>query len=403
MLTRIFRNPVFRERDFCLLSIASAFNTLGRSGEQVIFGLLVFQFANSSTWVGLALALYFSPALFLSIPAGALADWKDRRYLLRFFETAIVVIFIFTGALLALDSIELWSLLLLIFASGSLRTMQYPLRSSYAYDLIGAEEIVSGLGALNLIMRFGQLIGALIVGSAAQHFGPETAYFLIAFAHLCALVLLMPLRSAGRAFVRDTASLRQNIAEYLREIRHNRTLLMLMLITACVEILGFSFMTVLPELANNRLDAGAEGLGMMHAAWATGGIVAGIFWGGSENFRARGIAYLTVIYGLGLALLMLAYAPTLILVLIVLVIVATMTASSDILSQSLVQLSVKDRLRGRAMGAWNLAIGSAPLGHLEIGGLAAAFGVSLALTANGAALLCIALTVTIAMPGLRRL
>ena len=178
---------------------------------------------------------------------------------------------------------------------------------------------------------------------------------------------------------------------------------MLMLITAAVEMLGFSFTTILPELANGRLDVGAEGLGLMHAATATGGIIASLIWGSSNNFRARGKAYLAIIYGFGLALLMLAYASSLTMVLPVLVIVAMMMSSSDILSQSLMQLSVEDRLRGRAMGAWSLAIGSAPLGHLEIGAVSAALGLSLALSVNATALLCIALIVTIVVPGLRRL
>jgi hypothetical protein len=69
----------------------------------------------------------------------------------------------------------------------------------------------------------------------------------------------------------------------------------------------------------------------------------------------------------------------------------------------MMQLSVPDRLRGRAMGAWVFAIGSAPLGHLAMGALAASVGVGTALGINGAALLLIGALVTITAPGLRKL
>ncbi|MGI9336511.1 MAG: hypothetical protein ACR2RL_25445, partial [Gammaproteobacteria bacterium] len=78
-------------------------------------------------------------------------------------------------------------------------------------------------------------------------------------------------------------------------------------------------------------------------------------------------------------------------------------ASIDVLSQSMMQLCVADRLRGRAMGAWVFAVGTAPVGHLETGALVTAFGVSMALGINGACLLAIALAATMAAPRLRRL
>jgi hypothetical protein len=84
-------------------------------------------------------------------------------------------------------------------------------------------------------------------------------------------------------------------------------------------------------------------------------------------------------------------------------VVAALASASDILTQSMMQLSVPDRLRGRAMGAWVFAIGSAPLGHLAMGALAASVGVGTALGINGAALLLIGALVTITAPGLRKL
>ena len=79
-----------------------------------------------------------------------------------------------------------------------------------------------------------------------------------------------------------------------------------------------------------------------------------------------------------------------------------MAAASDILTQSMMQLSVPNKLRGRAMGAWVLAIGFAPIGHLEMGLLALSFGIQNALMINGGLLVCLGIIVTLAVPRLRK-
>jgi hypothetical protein len=83
--------------------------------------------------------------------------------------------------------------------------------------------------------------------------------------------------------------------------------------------------------------------------------------------------------------------------------VAGLVTASDVLSQSMMQLSVPNHLRGRAMGFWVFAIGSAPLGHLEMGALAATLGADGALLVNGAMLICVGILAAVAVPRLRKL
>jgi hypothetical protein len=90
-------------------------------------------------------------------------------------------------------------------------------------------------------------------------------------------------------------------------------------------------------------------------------------------------------------------------VLLVLVAANAGGALADLLAQSLLQLGVPAHLRGRAGGAWVVAIGLAPLGQLQIGGLASLFGVSVALGASGLALAGLATATALLFPRLRRL
>ena len=94
---------------------------------------------------------------------------------------------------------------------------------------------------------------------------------------------------------------------------------------------------------------------------------------------------------------------TFLLALMAIMLISGMATLSDVLSQSMIQISVPNELRGRAMGAWVFAVGTAPIGQLQIGGLASAMGVAFALTTNGVLLIVLAVGCFSLVPRLRRL
>ncbi len=80
-----------------------------------------------------------------------------------------------------------------------------------------------------------------------------------------------------------------------------------------------------------------------------------------------------------------------------------MAAASDVLHQSLLQLSVPNQQRGRAMGSWIVGIGSAPWGQLQIGYISGITDSRVALLINGGALVIVAMVMGLVLPRLRRL
>ena len=182
--------------------------------------------------------------------------------------------------------------------------------------------------------------------------------------------------------------------------------MVLMMLTAGAEVLGFSHQTLLPSLARDVLHVGPEGLGAMNAARSIGGIL-GLFavWARRPAEGAGGL-FLGVLVFFGASLIALAGSPYVVGVVgvvIVLTIVNSAGGLTDLLAQSLMQLSVPPHLRGRAGGAWVVAIGLAPLGQLQIGALASLFGVSIALGASGVALVALAGAMAWRFPRIRHL
>ena len=88
---------------------------------------------------------------------------------------------------------------------------------------------------------------------------------------------------------------------------------------------------------------------------------------------------------------------------IAITILSGMTAVSDVYSQSIIQKSVTNEFRGRAMGAWNLAIGFQIFGNLEIGYLASLLGAGTSLVIHGIGLIILGIICVLFLKNLKKI
>ena len=367
------------------------FNGASMVGELLLFGLAVYEASGSTAWVGISLALYFGPNLFVGAIAGTIADSFDRARVLRIVEVALGVNLFVIGVMFLSGFASLAAILVLTLVSGVFRAAYNPARSSYAFDLVGAERVVSGLGTLNIAVRVGQLMGALVAGWVASEIGIGAAYLVLSSAHVLALASFGWQHASAATPRTERRSMRTGLGEFFRELGGNRPLLILFGVTGAVEVFGFSFLTALPDLAVDRLALDAAGLGLLHASRSAGGIAGGIAMALAGPSRRLGAIWLAMIAAFGLEVMALGLAPILPIAVVVMVTISFCAVASDVLTQSMMQLSVPAALRGRALGAWQVAVGFSPIGHLEMGLLAGAVGTAGALLLNGAALVLVAI------------
>jgi MFS family permease len=388
--------------DFRRLSAAALLGTLALVAEQVVLGWLALELTDSPLLVGVALGVRMAPLLVVGLPAGVLADRTDRLTLLRAANAAMALGLTALGTLGALGLVTFPGLLLLTFAVGCGRALQQVAQQAYAHDLVGAARLTEALAVLGIAMRLGGLVGALVAGSLLAAFGPGPGYLAVAAAYLLGAVVL-PSREPGAA--RTAAPprwVREGFAGFVTAARQERRLPFLMALTAAAEVLGFSHQTVLPSLARDVLHVGPQGLGVMTAIRQAGGVLGILTVTRLGEGHGRTAWFLGVLALFGAGVSALGLAPTYAVVLAVLLVVNAAGAIADVFSQSLIQQTVPAALRGRASGAWVLAIGFSPLGQLQIGALASWLGVAAALGSSGLALLAVVGAAALVAPRLRR-
>lgn len=403
LLQTALRAPAMRFRDFRFLFTSAMFDAIGFTGEMVVMGWLVLELTDSPFIVGVAWGLRSAPFFFLGIPAGVLADRFSRRDLMRVLNICMVVITSAVGVLILSGHILWWHLLISAVFTGSVGALYQASRQSIAYDVVGAGNLLSGLAFMSLGMRLGGLVGSLAVGFLIKDVGAGAAYVLLAVGYLASAVSLSFIRSRGEGAPSTRQPMLQGLKEFGVEVRRNRSLLVLILLTAGTEILGFATAAALPSLARDVLEVEADGLGVLSAFRALGAILTIVLLSPLGEVNRKGLLLLISIVVFGVAIVLLGLSPTFAVALFAIAIIGGMMSLTDLFTQSLMQSVVRNEQRGRAMGAWVVGVGTAPLGTLQVGYLAATFSVSVALVSNGIGLAVIGVAILLLLPKIRRL
>ena len=389
--------------DIRVLWVSTFANQFGQGMQQVALGWLVLEMTGSVGLVGAVFAVRSAPNLIVGLVAGSITDRLDRRTLMRASVWGLMLASLAIAVLLFTNQLTIWTLMLLTLVLGALHAFDMTSRQVYVYDVVGASGAVSGIALISLAQRVGQVFGALLAGGLLQWQGPGFSFLAMSIGYSCGALILYLLRHAGESAPLDRESMVENIVNYFRALRSNRVMLSLMISTAGVEVLGFSHQVMLPILALNVLEVGAGGLGVLTAFRFVGGTLGVALVAALGQISRRGLFLLVAVVFFGLGQVLLGQSVNFWMALTFVTLVNVMAAITDVLHQGLLQLSVSNEQRGRAMGSWIVGIGTAPVGQLQIGYLAEVTSSRVALLVNGVGLAALAVIMGVLMPRLRRL
>ena len=390
-------------RDFRLLCASTALNALGSGMEQVAVGWLVFDLTGSAFMVGVSAAARMAPFFFLGFLSGAVADLVERRIFLRFITMGGSITAGLMALLLLSGVAQVWSILVLVTLAGSVFAFALTTRQAYAYDIVGPERALNSLSLTAMSMQGGGIVGALLSGALIQSLGPGWQYVGVCVCYLASALVLLGTGKIKQLAETRRESVLQSVAGYIQIIRENRVLLALMCLATVTEVFGFTHMALLPVFAKEVLQVGPLGLGIMTAVRQSGGLLGLTLLASLRDYRRKGLLVFVLAAGFGSGMMAFSLSSNLLFFLAVLAIVNACAMSVDTLYKTLMQSNVPDEQRGRAMGAWVLSIGFAPVGSLSVGGLASAFGAQGALLINGSVLAFFSLAAAVGLPRIRRL
>jgi MFS family permease len=351
---------------------------------------LVLEITHSPEALGIVTALQFFPILMLSLFAGVWVDRMPKHRLLVVTQTAALVQALLLAIPTMMGTIQLWQVDVLAFTLGIISALDNPARQSFVMEMVGRENIVNAVALNSAQFNGSRLLGPAIGGLLIAAWGVGVCFLFNAVSFLAVLVGLLMMRTDQFINVPAYGPRAEPMLAQLREGLHfvftRVELAVAVIVAALFHIFGFNFNILMPLMAKDAFAAGAEVFGLLMAAIGLGSVIAA--FAVATIGRSSLQVMLTGAASMGLLLIATGSVPWFPAALLLLVGAGYSSMLVTSSTNTLLQLSSPDRLRGRVMSLYSLVFaGTAPFGALIAGFMASALRVRLTLVIDGA--LCV--------------
>lgn len=391
-LTAAFAFPNFR--NLWLAAFTSAVGTwMQRFAQQ----WLILSLTGSAFFLGLDAFIGELPLLLFTLLGGVIADRYDRRKLLIASQTIQMFCALTLTGLVFLDVVHIYYIFGLSFMTGLAQAFGGPAFQSMLPSLVTRANLPNAIALSSVQFNLAQMVGPLIGGGLLVAFGIVVCFGINSASFLAVIVVLSLMHLPA-----PQADSKQQLTTELKSgsfVRRQRPLLALTVLAMATTTLGVPVRAFLPVFAND-----AAHLSQMMAVLGAGAVVGAltVAWLGKFQQMGKTLLVVQLFFG-GLVALFATLPITSASCLILFFIGATLLVVFS-LTNSLVQLAVPDKLRGRVLSIYMVAFrGGMPLGSLVSGYLITLLSEQIVIAFNGVLLASVAIYFLIRSHGVREI
>jgi MFS family permease len=311
----------------------------------------------ASLYLGLVGLAQFIPLLALTLPAGEMADRRNRR-------TTVMLAIVAEGtcavAYLAMaihGNPPLWGLLSVAVAFGASRAFLAPASQAFLPMVVGRAALPRAIAAQSIAFQTGAIagpaLGGLIVGlSTPLAYAASLALFGVG------LICFLLMRTNGQPErVEGGIDRWQSVKEGLAYVWNTKIVLGAISLDLIVVLFaGVALLT--PIFARDILQVGPEGFGLLRASFGVGALAMAVLLSRYPIPGKGGLWMFASVAVFGLATLVFGLSKVVWLSALALFIGGAADMISVNIRQTLIQLSTPDHMRGRVSSVSMLFIGA---------------------------------------------
>ena len=371
--------------------------------EEILLGWLILEITNSAWQIALVGFYRSIPWLITGLIAGPLADRLGRIRLILGAQGIGVGVVVLLTLLLWTDQIALWHISLGACISGICWSLNWTGRRAIMPDLVGKTKVVDAVLLDSFASNISRVIGPFLGGGLIAALGATGCYASIAGVSTLSFVLMLLVGSAAKPSEPTfKVSPWRLMIDGLKYMRRNQAILGALLITVVMNFLIFPYQTLLPVFARDILGQGSVGLGLLGAASGIGAFVGLYMVSQLRRVLSNGWIFSIGSAFMATMLFTFSFSTHFQLSMALLILTGLGHACFSVMQSTMVLTSAEDHMRDRAMGTLVLAIGTGPIGRLQIGHLAESVNAPFALSLHATAAACLVLVVAAALPGFRK-
>jgi MFS family permease len=263
------RNPIYRG-----LWTAQLVSNIGTWMQNVGAAWLMGSLGGSAALVALVQSAVTLPVFLTALPAGAIADIVDRRRLLLWTQTWMLLSAAALAELTWQNAVTPGLLLALTFSLGLGTAINMPAWQAIQPELVPRREFPQAVALGSASVNVGRAIGPAIGGVLVATAGSEAVFAVNALSFLGILVVLFTWRREASESDVPAERLSGAVRAGLRYVRHSPALRAVLTRSATFMIAASSFLALLPVVARSELDMSAAGFGLLLTCFGAGAVIA---------------------------------------------------------------------------------------------------------------------------------
>jgi len=397
-----FRNRYYRFYFGGLVGQMGAMNV-----QMLARSLLIYRLTGSAAILGVMALANALPMIVLAMFGGVIADRIQKKYVMMAGQAASAVVTITIAVALTsgfLSTANPGSWWLLIFTSiiqGTIMALMMPSRQAILAEIVSQKQLMNAV-ALNVLgMNTLRLLAPAMAGFLIDTMGFATIFYVVTGMYLMAIFFISFIPATGAKSILRQSTI-SNLRDGFRYVRQETTILSILVMTLFMVVLSMPYLQLMPIFADDILNVGATGMGILISASGLGAIIGSIFLASAPN-RKRGLLLLGSGLLLGLTLVAFAFSRYWYLSLALMVLIGLGQTGRMTLANTLLQHYVANEYRGRVMSLYLMEFGFTNFGVFFAGVVAEAIGPQWSIGGMAATLILAIIAALIFLPRLRKL
>lgn len=392
-----------RSRNYRLFFSGQGVSLIGTWITRIATSWLVYRLTGSELLLGLVGFFGQIPTLVLAPFAGVLVDRWDRHRILVWTQVLSMLQSLALAVLALAGIITVTEVLALQVVQGVINSFDTPARQAFVVEMIEDRADLPNAIALNSSMvNASRIIGPSIGGILIAAFGEGWCFLLDAISYLAVIASLLMMHVTRTEREPRTTRAIEELRTGWDYVTHSPPIRIALLMLALVSIMGMPYTVLMPVIASVVLHGGAHTLGFLMTASGLGALLGALYLASRSSVLGLGrvIAIATGAFGVGLIVFGLSRVLWLSLAVLPFVGAGFMIQMAS--TNTVIQTIVDERLRGRVMAFYTMAfLGTAPIGSLLAGAVAARIGAPTTIMLGGALTVLAAIWFSTRLPMLR--
>ena len=396
-----------RHREFRWYIISLFCMTLASQLQAVVVGWQVYAITHDPLSLGLIGLAEALPFIACALPAGYLADRRNRRALsvggLAVLAACSLGLLMFSASPMLMGRVGIWPVYAIIFASGVARSVLQPARQAMGAELVPRSMYQNAIAWRSSSWQTAAVVGPALGGLLYGFAGAVTSYGVDAALMCFALVGFLIIRYEPLPRAVEQTSIGSSLLIGLRFVLREPVILGALSLDLFSVFLGGAE-ALLPVFAAEILKVGPQGLGILRAAPAAGAVLMGVYLAHRPPIERAGRTLLLAVGTFAICIVAFGLSRSFYLSLGLLAVSGMADNISVVIRSTLLQILTPPEMLGRVSAVNSIFIGSSnELGAFESGAMAKLIGTVPTVVFGGLASLAVVALTARLVPRLRRL